>query len=405
VRRRGGLSLAGPERLRSVLTLVGVLLIAAGTQVIPQLPVAAAPVTSVVAGLPSVPFEERIEANLERLRGLGGDGAAAFQMIVEQGRQLLHFEPDDNRGRGSWAELVGVIDEHTEAVGVLVPGSAAFVLHDNRDVHDNFERYHQRAADLVEESEGRLAMVVWADGTFPQGWIQGALARYHRPLGEALAQFTHELRAELDSRLDAGPPVPIVVAGHSFGGAVVGAAELYGMDADVVLHIASAGMGQVRDPYDYPEPERPRYSMTAPGDLIGFVQGAPAPPWLGHGPDPDDFRCVGGLATGSLPADPNLRDELGDPLGERAGSQISGFSSHSDVFIRYSDAWWQIYRVFMGREPAIDECPLPEDLGHLHARVLPLVVPRVITDSQCRAGGGLRPADRRRLLKRLSAAG
>jgi hypothetical protein len=80
--------------------------------------------------------------------------------------------------------------------------------------------------------------------------------------------------------------------------------------------------------------------MTAPGDLIGFVQGLPSPPGLGHGPDPDEFRCVVELPTGRLPSDPSVLDEDYDPPGDRAGSVIDGVSSHSEVFIRGSDAWW-----------------------------------------------------------------
>jgi hypothetical protein len=352
-------------------------------------------VTTVAGTLPTVSFDTRIEANLDRVAaavtGAEPGRASAFQAILDEGRQLLHFDPDANRGRGSWAELIGNIDERTETVGVLVPGSTAFIL------DDNFTKYHQRATSLVEASDGTLAMVVWAAGSFPKGWLQGAMTRYDAPLGRALAIFSQELRSEIDRRLGPDNDVRMVVAGHSFGGAVVGSAERYGLDADTVLHIASVGMGTVRDPYDYPDPTRPRYSITAPGDLIGFVQGIPAPPGLGHGPDPDEFRCVTTLPTGRLPADPAATDEFGDPLGDRAGGQIGGVSSHSEVFIQFSDAWWQIYRVFAGEVPSTGHCGPPENPEPIKARVLPLAVPRVVTDSQCRAGGGLRPGGRHRL--------
>jgi hypothetical protein len=239
-------------------------------------------------------------------------------------------------------------------------------------------------------------MVVWAAGTFPKGWLQGAMTRYRAPLGRALAVFSHELRAEISRRRGPDSGVQVVVAGHSFGGAVVGTAERYGLDADVVLHIASAGVGNARDPYDYPDPTRPRYSITAPGDLIGFVQGLPAPPGLGHGADPDGFRCVTTLPTGRLPANPAATNELGELLGDRAGDRIGGWSSHSDLFIHHSDAWWEIYRVFTGAAPPSPACPPPNDHEPVKARVLPLAVPRVVTDSQCRAGGGLRPGGRHR---------
>jgi hypothetical protein len=394
VRLQGGRLLAGPGRLRTGVTVAGVLLVAAGTQVVPTLSLPPVTVATVAGVLPGVPFDVRIEANLDQAAAAVAtsepERGRVFQSILDEGRQLLHFDPDANHGRGSFAELVGTINERTETVGVLVPGSSAFIL------DDNFEKYHQRARDLVEASDGTLAMVVWAAGTFPKGWLQGAMTRYRGPLGRALAIFSQELRAEIDRRLGPGSGVEVVVAGHSFGGAVVGTAERYGLDADVVFHIASAGVGNARDPYDYPNPTRPRYSITAPGDLIGFVQGLPAPPGLGHGADPDTFRCVTTLPTGRLPSDPTAFDELGAPLGQRAGDLIGGMSSHSDLFIRHSDAWWQIYRVFTGAAPLPQACPPPDEQEPLKARVLPLAVPRVVTDSHCRAGGGLRPGGRHR---------
>ena len=389
-----GRLLRRPTPFRTGLALASLLLVTAGTQVIPKLPLPPVTVATVAAGLPGVPFETRIGANLDRVAAAVAradpERAQVYQAILDQGRTLLHFAPEMNDGQGAWAELVGTIDERTEAVGVLVPGSTAFIL------DKNFHKYRQRVADLVEASNGRLAMVLWAAGSFPKGWLRGALTSYQQPLGRSLAVFSHELRAEIERRRGPAADVRIVVAGHSFGGAVVGAAERYGLDADTVLHIASAGMGDVRDPYDYPVPHRPRYSITAPGDLIGLMQGRPLPPGLGHGPDPDGFRCVRELPTGRFPSDPDLRDDLGEPLGDRAGQVIQGIHSHSDVFVRFSDAWWQIYWVFVDAAPATPECPPPVKPEPVRARVLPLAVPRVVTGSQCRAGGGLRPGGRHR---------
>lgn len=392
MQRRGGRRLTGSGLFRTGMTAAAVLLVAAGTQVIPSVPQPPVTKVTVAASLPSVPFQARIEANLERvaaaLTGATPEQAEAYTRILNEGRQLLHFDPEGNRGRGSWAELIGTIDRTTEIVGILVPGSAAFIL------DRNFDKYRQRADHLVEASEGRLAMVVWAAGTFPKGWLQGAMSHYRQSLGRSLAVFSHELRQEIARVQGPASRAQIVVAGHSFGGGVVGSAEQYGLDADVVMHIASSGMGDVRDPYDYPDPTRPRYVMTAPGDLIGLVQGLPTPPGLGHGPDPDEFRCTVVLPVGRLPDDPSAVEEDGRPLGERAGRPIEGIPSHSDVFIQHSDAWRQILGVFTGQAPAPAPCPPPADPAPVKARVLPLAVPRVVTDSQCRAGGGLRPGGR-----------
>lgn len=387
---RTGSASAGSRSLRLILTVVGVLLVAAGTQVIPKLPLRSLPVPVIQAAESPTPFPELIEENTRRLEEAAAEAPPErqelFQSIIDQGRQLLWFDPDENHGGGAWAELVGSITEHTEAVGVLVTGGGA------RIDSENFRKYYQRALDLVDHSRGNLAMVVWAAGRFPKGWLQGALSYFDEPLGEALARFSHELRAEIERVRGPNAPVRIVVAGHSFGGAVVGTAERFGLDADAVFHIASIGVGKVRDPYDYPEPTRPRYSMTAPGDLISYVQGVPLPPGLGHGPDPDTFRCVVELPTGNLPKHPGTVDENGRVLGERAGKPIGGISSHSEIFIRYSDAWWQIYRVFIGAAPEPPPCEPRSEPERVELRVLPLVVPRVVTASQCRTT--LRPGRR-----------
>src|SRR5690606_19411263 len=186
--------------------------------------------------------------------------------------------------------------------------------------------------------------------------VQAGLDRYPAELGRSLALFSQELRMELDREFGPVRRPRVVAVGHSFGGAVVGEAERYGLAVDAVLHVASAGVGRVRDPYDFPDPTRPRYVMTAPGDLIGLVQGLPTPPGLGHGPDPDEFRCTVVLPVGRLPDDPSAVDEDGRPLGERAGRPIEGIPSHSDVFIQHSDAWRQILGVFTGQAPAPAPC-------------------------------------------------
>lgn len=389
---RGGLASAGDGSFRFVLTLVGVLLVTAGTQVIPKLPLRPVPVDMVVATASTIPFPDLIEANRRQVAEVAAQSAPPrrdlFESILDQGRQMLMFDPDENRGGGAWAELVGTISERTEAVGILVTGGGARI--DN----ENFRKYHQRASDLVAQSGGSLAMVVWAAGRFPKGWLQGALSYFDEPLGEALARFSHELRAEIERVRGPEAPVRVVVGGHSFGGAVVGTAERYGLDADAVFHIASIGVGKVRDPYDYPQPTRPRFSMTPPGDLISYVQGLPLPPGLGHGPDPDTFRCVVELPTGDLPRHPGTRDENGRVLGDRAGQPISGVSSHSEIFVRYSDAWWHIYQVFVGTIADPPACQPRSDPEQVGLRVLPLVVPRAVTASQCRTTG-LRPGGRR----------
>nr|BFF24393.1 hypothetical protein GCM10025732_23580 [Glycomyces mayteni] len=153
--------------------------------------------------------------------------------------------------------------------------------------------------------------------------------------------------------------------GHSYGGAVIGYAETYDLEADQVLHIASAGMGNdVYSPEDYTEPCRTRYSITAPGDPISYIQGMPYVPLLGHGADPDDFPGVKNLVTGSLPDAPGAVDDYGRSLADEgiAGKTIEGVHSHSEVFYPEGDAWKNILQVLLGGDPELaDEQPVPNE--------------------------------------------
>ena len=87
----------------------------------------------------------------------------------------------------------------------------------------------------------------------------------------------------------------------------------------------------VHDPSDWHNrnPDVLRFSLTAPGDPIGLVQGIPLGP---HGADPDRLPGVIPLAAG--------RTLTGNPMG--------GLSSHSDVLNEPSDAWRNILAVITG---------------------------------------------------------
>src|SRR5690606_15905417 len=98
-----------------------------------------------------------------------------------------------------------------------------------------------------------------------------------------LAEFSRDLDLEIQ-RSGASDP-DVTVAGHSYGGAVVGRSELAGLVADRVLHIESAGMGHdIDDPSDLPASQRnvDRYSMTAPDDPISISQGTQLGDNVGH---------------------------------------------------------------------------------------------------------------------------
>jgi hypothetical protein len=253
-----------------------------------------------------------------------------YEDILANDRQILAFDP---AGNGRIAELVGHIEPGTRNVGLFVPGVNTQM--------SNFDAYAGLGRSLVAaDPSGRTAVVVWADGVFPQNpVVQGPDASYAQAMAPDLKHFTDDLRGEIASH--AGPDVTLTAIGHSYGGATVGLAETQGLDVDRVLHVESAGMGHgVWSPADLPASQAgvQRFSMTAPLDPIELAQGnAWGLEWtgIGHGADPDTFPGVTELETGR----------------DAAGSQLWGLSSHSDVLKPGSESWTNMYRVVTG-EPA-----------------------------------------------------
>ncbi|KAA2266627.1 hypothetical protein F0L68_01585 [Solihabitans fulvus] len=247
-----------------------------------------------------------------------------YQDILQNDRKIIAFDP---AGNGRIAELVGDINSNTKNVGVLVPGTFTNMA--------NFDKYAADGRSFVEaDPTHSLAMVVWADGDNPQSLGLGGAAdpSYSEAMAPNLATFSHQLRDQINAQ-GAGD-AQVTFAGHSYGGAVVGLAEHDGLDANRVLHIESAGMGHdVWTPGDLhnTQSEVQRYSMTAPGDPIGDIQGVQLLGY-GHGADPNTFPGVTDLVTGNYPD----------------GHPLHGVSAHTDIFTYHSDAWWNMYGVFTG---------------------------------------------------------
>ncbi len=320
-----------------------------------------------IAHLPGAPFEARVDANkvvieaaVEESTTFDGPGRpwtegterpmrAELGQLLDSDREFISLDPYNNSGGGSWIEVLGDLRTASQ-ITVMVPGGSAEMS------SDNFNLYYNRAKSFADAADGELAVVVWAGASWPSGWIEESWASWSQVAAERLASFTHDLRAQTGD-------VPITLAGHSYGGAVIGLAETYDLVADRVLHIASAGMGyDVYQPEALTEPCRPRYSITAPGDPISYVQGMPYVPLLGHGADPDDFPGTLNLATGSLPDGPDAVDDYGVSLAEQgiAGKDVEGVHSHSEVFYPESDAWNNILAVMLGDEPELaDSQPDP----------------------------------------------
>ncbi|GAB3261585.1 hypothetical protein GCM10027425_25080 [Alteromonas gracilis] len=272
---------------------------------------------SVVSGDPSY---ELIKLQIRQ----GEERLAAFESLLSGDRQIVYFDPS---GDGAIAELHGQIGPDTQNLGVHVPGTGTDLA--------SFQGVADRSESFVNNARGSLAMISWMGGDLPDGLLLDApTPGYAQDLAPVLAGFSQEVRQELEHEAPAG--VRTTYLGHSYGGAVVGLSETYGLQADRVLHVESAGMGHdVRSTSDLPDSQDgvDRYSMTAPGDIIGHVQGSQVGD-LGHGADPDDWPGT-------------LRIDTGDTAD---GTPNTGPDSHSRVFQARSDAWRNMYEVLTGGE-------------------------------------------------------
>lgn len=235
-------------------------------------------------------------------------------------RQILAFDPD----RAALVELSGDLGR-ARAVGVLVPGL-------NTTVEGSADEV-ATARRLVGGSGGEVAMITYLGGRFPTGDLLGGLAaaadpRYALDMAPRLVAFSEDVDRTAGQR-------PVTYIGHSYGGSIVGTAERFGLTADRVIYTEAAGAGVgVQHPSDWHNrnPAVLRFSMTAPGDPIGLVQGYPTGP---HGADPDRMPGMIPLAAGR----------------RLTGRPMMGLSSHSDVLSEPSDAWRNILAVIAG-DPA-----------------------------------------------------
>ncbi|MGY4712123.1 alpha/beta hydrolase [Mycolicibacterium sp. CBM1] len=232
-------------------------------------------------------------------------------------RQILAFDPD----RQSLIEVSGDLDR-ARSIAVLVPGLNT--------------RFDDSADDLatarrfVAGSEGDVAMISYLGGPFPTGALAAGVAdaadaRYALDMAPRLVAFSEDVERRAGS-------VPVTYIGHSYGGSIVGTAERFGLTADRVIYVEAAGAGVgVRNPGDWHNrnPAVLRFSLTAPADPIGLVQGVL---FGSHGADPDRMPGVVQLAAG--------RRLTGEPM--------AGLSAHSDVINEPSDAWHNILAVITG---------------------------------------------------------
>ena len=249
---------------------------------------------------------------------------------VGVGHQVVLFDP----AQGAFAEIVGNLDANTRNIAVMVPGTGANLLNMTGPVDSAYKRCADFALADGVQPPGSLAVISWMGGPLPQHLIlESPQARFAVDLGPKLAQFTDGLTNPNG--------VPVTVVGHSYGGSVVGAAEAAGMHVDRVLHVESAGAGPgVGGVDEYASTGTARYSMTAPGDIIGYTQGREMLD-IGHGADPDQLSGVTRLETG-------LWED-----GKPSSGLLQGKDSHSDVFTPGSTAFNNMVGVMTGGEVSL----------------------------------------------------
>ena len=173
-------------------------------------------------------------------------------------------------------------------------------------------------------------MISYLGGRFPTGRLAAGVAdaadaRYALQMAPRLVAFSEDVERRAGA-------MPVTYLGHSYGGSILGTAEHFGLTADRVVYVEAAGAGVgVQDPSDWHNrnPAVLRFSITAPGDPIGLVQGIP---FGSHGADPDRMPGVIRL----------------DPGRRLTGAPMAGPSSHSDVLNEPSDAWRNILAVITG---------------------------------------------------------
>ena len=193
------------------------------------------------------------------------------------------------------------------------------------------------ARRFVAATGGDVAVVTYLGGPFPRGnpvsgVVDAANPHYALDMAPRLVAFAEDVDRTVDATAAGGASVPVTYIGHSYGGSILGTAEVLGLTADRTMYVAAAGAGAgVDDQSDWHNrnPHVIRFSMTAPGDLIQAVQGIPGGP---HGADPDEMAGVIPLATGYY-------DD---------GRLMSGWHAHTDVLNSPSDSWRNILAVITG---------------------------------------------------------
>ncbi|MEV0541951.1 alpha/beta hydrolase [Nocardia salmonicida] len=221
-----------------------------------------------------------------------GDKATAQLGMVD--RKFVMFSTE---GNGRMIEMVGEMKSGAPGVGVYVPGTSTNLNGSGSN--------HVAAWNLADQTGGPIFL--YMEGDFPQSLTSlsdGAPSpKFAADMAPRLVDFGREIDREVAA---AAPGTPVSYVGHSYGGSIVGSAEQLGLRADRILHASSAGTGVFDTGWNNANPNVQRYSMTAPGDLIGVVQSYPE----------GELRIPGGVA---LPGNPHASESLGGDPDEVPG--------------------------------------------------------------------------------------
>lgn len=248
-----------------------------------------------------------------------------LETMVRRGpppRRRRHFAAFSAHRGGRMIEVVGDVGPQTEAIAVYVPGSGTNLdmSHVNTDV----------AEGLVAAGGGRLAVVVFLDGEFPQDMMTDAgLPRFAEAMAPRLVRFCREVDRVIEIEC---PGAALTVVGHSYGGRIVGTAERLGLRADRVVYAESPDLGvNVASPSDWRSPAPVcRFSLTAPGDPVELLQ--------------LQFGLRRRWSTSDL-ADAGTRLDTGYFPD---GTPVYGTRGHGGVFDRDSGAFRAMLTVMLG---------------------------------------------------------
>ena len=171
-------------------------------------------------------------------------------------RQILAFDPD----RASLIELNGSLAT-AKSVAVMVPGLNTTI--------EGSAANTKTARRFVSATRGEVAAITYLGGPFPRGdntatgLVDAADPRYALDMAPRLVAFSEDVDRTVDAT---GRDIPVTYIGHSYGGSIMGTAEVFGLTADRTLYLAAAGAGVgVDDPSRLAQPQPRRAAILDDG--------------------------------------------------------------------------------------------------------------------------------------------